>query len=701
MLYLVVSTENDSELSTQHTTITAVFSETLLMTPDNLSILPDMESKQQSNTVSSSVDYSVFFQNSEISKTIGQNTTLLEIISAKVQSMLILGSPTMSTNIESSILNLHLSQICETGHILSIEGERKLLLEKLGFVNIAQLSGLNWNIRTNNGVGVYPSDNVLFIDQIVLNFKKLQLLGCKDSLFTMMDIISKFNTNQTPVIETPILPVSITEDSDSLDTFEMVEDFAFGGPTRKSIDEELDWQMDFDSTISKEEFLNDKVKSNLKAIDFKPNFSFLDSLEPILRFEDRETPQLCYVINGEEVSWLLYEGYDFDPLDQAVNERGSHQAEIVLQKLEINVKLYPAKSVLSKLFELKIRDLEIVDNVSTSNWSKFLTYQIPGPDDPPRITNSPILKLNWKGIRTNTNEEFVLELGILPLQLYIDQDTLTSLELYFTRDGPVKLDSSPIAPIKESIIFFQKIEMDPIIIQIDYKPKRVDINRISNGELVELINFLNIDGASVYLKPIKLVGVHGWKRFFKQVGNIWLPHVKSTQIPQMASGVPGIKSIMTLGGGISDLILLPIEQYKKDGRIIRGITRGANSFLKAASVESTRIVSKLAAGAQTLIENVEQGISNKPTVSKFAEQPKDFMEGVQIGFRAINTSVQDAAKTLKPTGDDNQTQAQAVPLAMLQPVKGVATAIAQILVGIHNTLDGTQQLRMRNKYKLQ
>ena len=170
----------------------------------------------------------------------------------------------------------------------------------------------------------------------------------------------------------------------------------------------------------------------------------------------------------------------------------------------------------------------------------------------------------------------------------------------------------------------------------------------------------------------------------------------------MASGVPGIKSVMTLGGGISDLILLPIEQYKKDGRIIRGITRGANSFLRAASVESTRLVSKIAAGAQTLIESAESGMSpSKSSVSKLAEQPKDILEGVQIGFRAINTGVQDAAKALKPLNEENANLAQAVPLAMLQPVKGVATAIAQILVGIQNTLDGTQQLRMRNKYKLQ
>lgn len=49
-----------------------------------------------------------------------------------------------------------------------------------------------------------------------------------------------------------------------------------------------------------------------------------------------------------------------------------------------------------------------------------------------------------------------------------------------------------------------------------------------------------------------------------------MPHIKQTQVPKVIQGVSGVRSLVNIGGGVIDLFLLPIEQYKKDGRIIRG-----------------------------------------------------------------------------------------------------------------------------------
>ena len=48
------------------------------------------------------------------------------------------------------------------------------------------------------------------------------------------------------------------------------------------------------------------------------------------------------------------------------------------------------------------------------------------------------------------------------------------------------------------------------------------------------------------------------------MGAAWLPHIKSTQVPNVVSGVAPIRSLVNLGSGVADLILLPIEQYKED-----------------------------------------------------------------------------------------------------------------------------------------
>ena len=62
----------------------------------------------------------------------------------------------------------------------------------------------------------------------------------------------------------------------------------------------------------------------------------------------------------------------------------------------------------------------------------------------------------------------------------------------------------------------------------------------------------------------------GWDRLFEGLMSEWLPYIRSTQVPRVISGVTGVRSLVNLGTGVADLILLPIEQYKKDGRIIRG-----------------------------------------------------------------------------------------------------------------------------------
>eukprot|EP00121_Abeoforma_whisleri_P013331 Awhi_evm1s12297 len=53
----------------------------------------------------------------------------------------------------------------------------------------------------------------------------------------------------------------------------------------------------------------------------------------------------------------------------------------------------------------------------------------------------------------------------------------------------------------------------------------------------------------------------------------WLPHVKETQVLGVLSGVTPIKSFVNVGGGVADLIFLPLEQYQKDNRVMRGLQK--------------------------------------------------------------------------------------------------------------------------------
>lgn len=45
--------------------------------------------------------------------------------------------------------------------------------------------------------------------------------------------------------------------------------------------------------------------------------------------------------------------------------------------------------------------------------------------------------------------------------------------------------------------------------------------------------------------------------------------------------------------GIRDLFWLPIEQYQKDGRIVRGLQRGANSFTTSTAMAALELTTRL------------------------------------------------------------------------------------------------------------
>merc|ERR1711884_964387 len=52
----------------------------------------------------------------------------------------------------------------------------------------------------------------------------------------------------------------------------------------------------------------------------------------------------------------------------------------------------------------------------------------------------------------------------------------------------------------------------------------------------------------------------------------------------MGGGVGLMHAFLQLVYGVRDLMLLPLEQYKKDGRIVRGLQKGTTSFIHSTTL---------------------------------------------------------------------------------------------------------------------
>ena len=132
--------------------------------------------------------------------------------------------------------------------------------------------------------------------------------------------------------------------------------------------------------------------------------------------------------------------------------------------------------------------------------------------------------------------------------------------------------------------------------------------------------------------------------------------------------------MVNVGSGVADLILLPISQYKKDGRIVRGVQKGAKAFVKSTAIEAVKMGAQLATGTQVILEqaegilggNFETSITAETVQSpgddfifdsdevddeldlrsKYAQQPADIKEGVQFAYKSLRKNLSSAAQTI-------------------------------------------------------
>ncbi len=134
---------------------------------------------------------------------------------------------------------------------------------------------------------------------------------------------------------------------------------------------------------------------------------------------------------------------------------------------------------------------------------------------------------------------------------------------------------------------------------------------------------------------------------------------------------------MNVGSGLADLILLPIAQYRKDGRLVLGLQKGARSFVKTTALEAVKMGAKLATGTQVILEGAENILAGTSAVvadsdspyldmtgssssedwdgergpsnylkSRYADQPQDMKEGMDLAIKSLGKNFNSAAQTI-------------------------------------------------------
>lgn len=362
--------------------------------------------------------------------------------------------------------------------------------------------------------------------------------------------------------------------------------------------------------------------------------------------------------------------------------------------------------------DVRVHDLVIFDHVPTSTWKKFATYMLDAGERESGTSMVHMRLFNVRPVPDLAATEIVLKINVLPLRLHVDQDALDFMSRFFEfKDEGTPSSSQTIPP------FFQRVEINPVKVKLDFKPKRVDYGGLRSGRTTEFMNFFVLDAADMVLRRVILYGVSGFDRLGQTLNDIWMPDVKRNQLPGILAGLSPVRSLVNVGGGVKDLVVIPMREYQKDGRIFRSVQKGAFSFAKTTTKELVKLGAKLALGTQTVLQNTETLLAPRDPntneeddaeedirkkISLYADQPLGVVQGLRGAYASLERDLvlaKDAIVAVPgeviesgSAGGAARAMLRQAPTVVLRPAIGVSKAIGQTLLGTGNSLD-RQNLR--------
>ncbi|KAF1808349.1 hypothetical protein P152DRAFT_223598 [Eremomyces bilateralis CBS 781.70] len=416
-----------------------------------------------------------------------------------------------------------------------------------------------------------------------------------------------------------------------------------------------------------------------------------------------------------------------------------HKITFELKGISVDLIVFPPGSgETQQSLVLQVHDLEIFDHVPSSTWKKFCTYM---HDAGERETGRPMIQLQVLNVRPVPElaaSELVIKVNVLPLRLHVDQDALEFITRFFEFKDDTKPHKGSATPSDD--LFIQRMEINTVRLRLDYKPKKVDYTGLRSGHTTEFMNFFILDQADILLRRVILYGVSGLDRLHNMLNDIWVPDVKRNQLPKVLAGLAPVRPFVNVGGGVLDLVTIPLREYKKDGRIVRSIQKGAASFARTTTGELARLGAKVAFGTHDLLSGAE-GLLSPTTVagpstprgdsdwevasyppgsispatdaqravSHYSNQPMGVFAGLRGAARSLERDLlttrdaivavpAEVIESENPTGAV-AAMARRAPTVILRPVIGASKAIGLTLLGASNALDKDSQRKMDEKYK--
>jgi autophagy-related protein 2 len=181
--------------------------------------------------------------------------------------------------------------------------------------------------------------------------------------------------------------------------------------------------------------------------------------------------------------------------------------------------------------------------------------------------------------------------------------------------SPQQQQQQQLAPVSVQPLFFQKVVIWGSGVCIDYRPRRIDVAALREGDFLELLNLVPWGGVDLSLKPLKFAGVLGWEGLAAAAASDWMRDIARSQAHKFLVGVAPIRSVVKVGGAVAALLAGPAAALQgavggavaAAGRSAAGMAAGSSSSSSGGMQQRLRAAAAAVAAASKAAAAANRG----------------------------------------------------------------------------------------------
>ncbi|CAM9424273.1 unnamed protein product, partial [Chrysoparadoxa australica] len=317
------------------------------------------------------------------------------------------------------------------------------------------------------------------------------------------------------------------------------------------------------------------------------------------------------------------------------------------------------------------------------------------------------------GLPGELSNDYELKLRLLPLHLSFSQRTIDFIRSFLPAAAAAAARSTshatkapPRAGRATPPPFFELCDIGPVQVKMDYTPRLINPKNLQAGAYLELLNLCPLDGVELTLKPIDFKGVSGAGALMSAVMQAWVHNITTSQLHHVLAGAAPFRPFWNIGKGMAALVLLPMRQYRREHQVLRGLRRGAGTFLGVVTLELLHTPQRLLQCISSTLDGIitpkdeAAGTVMAESYQHHQQQPQGVLQSLDQAYDCLAKEVKAAAHTVlaiqyvdfQRKGGVLRHVVRALPIAVLRPVVGATAALSCILLGFRNHISPAMRL---------